>query len=258
MPYIELDLEIDAEPLARLFYNDEAVDDWLAQRKRHLELTVKPAQRPTSSRPDITRVWMEATDFTGDRAKFMSRLDDHLSTCKQRLLNNALAVFYEVVHNTVIFNVANPTDDPVNNIRVAASFYAGDAAALSSEPDYDPMPDAPKWPDPIERLLPREHEVASQVLSWTLAQRRLARPSGARIRDNNGFVEIEYLIGDLRPHQQQSTWPITIIPFLGELEELKITLTAHAIDRRGVKKEDFVLPIQDRGFPLDRVVNPNY
>jgi hypothetical protein len=256
MPEIELGLSIDANPLLRLFYDSQVVDEWLAERKQHLEQTLIPAQRPTSSIPDLTRMWTEATDFTGDRAKFMSRLDDHLSICKQRLLDNALATFYQSGHNRVIFKVVNPTDDPVKAVRVAASFYAGDAVVLSSAPDRYPMPDAPKWPDPMERML--GHALATSEMAYAFWPKASALPSDARIRNDNGFVQIEYLIGDLRPRQDDTTEPVVIIPFLGELEELEITLTVHAIDRRGVKKEDFVLPIQDRGFLLGDVVSPDY
>ena len=58
-------------------------------------------------------------------------------------------------------------------------------------------------------------------------------------RKDGDVLEIAYLIGDVRAHRSQSTYPITIVPRLDfdELENLDIAVTA-------------------TGWPLDSLADP--
>lgn len=65
MPPIELDLGMKAEPLFRLFHDDELIDRWLSQRKEHLVETQVPkpqssVSEPQSSFPDVTGMYFES------------------------------------------------------------------------------------------------------------------------------------------------------------------------------------------------------
>lgn len=196
----------------------------------------------------------------GDRAKFDSRLGEHLEICRERLVANALAVLYRsstaLSYNRIIFTVSNPTDDPVQGARVVATFYAGDAAVLSAEPPAMSMPDAPTWSDPMENMF----SFSSGSLSITNLGYTAPPVSPVNVRNENGFVQITYLIGDLPPKHREVTFPIAIIPgFNKELEELDITLTAAAMNRRSVNTKRFVLAIKpDEGWALENVIDPHY
>jgi hypothetical protein len=254
-----VDLEIVADPLLRLFYDDEEAQQWLEKRKAYLEEKLIPKDLPKPAFPDLTRMLMHASDFGADRATFETRLAEHLRQCRGRLRDNALAALCENGYKSLIFGVKNPTDDPIVGTRVVASFYAGDAEVLASVPRADGMPASPTWPDPMDRYLGQFRHGLSEQL-FTSPSLLAGRMASARVRNRDGFIEIEYLIGDLRAGQPEETSPVFIIPFISvdELGELDITVTAHALNRRSVKKERFTLEIERRGFPLDAVVRPNY
>jgi hypothetical protein len=228
---IELDLEMEAKPLLRLYWTDGAVQSWIDQRKQYLEDSLIP-ERPRHVPLDMTRMFMDATDFNGDRAKFSARLAEHFRKCRDQLLDSSLATICENNINTVVFPVTNPTDDPVVNVRVAASFFAGDAWVLSSVPHVRPMPRPPAWPSPMDDHFGRFGNIRPEEMMSTHPPFPASRMSPAKIRNRDGFVEVEYLLGDLRPHQPTETPPVFVIPGAGspELEGLDITLTAHAMN----------------------------
>ena len=243
--------------MARLFHNSDEEDRWLERRKAHLLKTLVPAPRPNppSGFPNLTHMYMEAMDRGEALKVFESRLEDHLSACKRRLLDNLLKIIYGANLNTVEFLVENPTDDPIQGARLMVSFFAGDAVILGSAPNAAPMPRPPKWPDNFERFLgrPSTAEIPDSVFRTS----QLARPRGPQISNNQGFVTINYLIGDLPPRRQEPTAPVIIVPRLDfELEQLEMTLTANAMNRRAVKTQDVLLPIKEMGFLLEALIDP--
>jgi hypothetical protein len=240
---------MNAAPLLRFFHRPEDVDAWLDQHKTYLLKTVVPDTKPPSQYPDLTRMWMEANDSSGNRKEFDSRVRDHLEICRERLVDNALVGIYHAEENKVSFVVSNPTDETVEAVRMSASFYAGGALVLASEPHVKPMPPAPKWPDPMDRY----RQPMSQFTPGFTAPPFRFLP--VRIHRRGDIVQIDYEIGDLGPYQKMSTLPVTIIPNIEELDELEIHLTAYAKNRRDVTTSSEVLAIEDRGWLLGSVVD---
>jgi hypothetical protein len=110
-----------------------------------------------------------------------------------------------------------------------------------------------------DRLASYNNYAISQQM-FDYAPMLASRTSPTTVRNRDGFDEIEYLVGDLRPGQTAETPTAFIIPCLGyeELEELDITLTAHAMNKSGVAKDRFSLTIERKGFPPESLVNPKY
>lgn len=254
-----MNLSVRANPLLRLFHNSDEEDEWLEQRKAHILKTVVPAPKrePPSEFPSLSNMYMSAMETGEARRKFEQRLESHLSLCKQRLLDNLLEIIYEANLNTVQFVVENATDDPIQGARLMVSFFAGDAVILSSAPQAAPMPRPPMWPDRFEQLIGRPSGADIPESVFRIPQ--LARPRGPQIANNQGLVTINYLIGDLPPCHQEPTAPVIIVPRLDfELGQLEMTLTANAMNRRAVKKQDVLVPIKETGLAIATLIDPKY
>jgi hypothetical protein len=256
LPDLDLELGIEAEPLIQLFYNDEVLDWWLKGRQAYLEEKLTPDPPAASGPPNLALRWMEAADFGGERREFQQRLGEHLRICRQRLLDNVLGDIVRSGHDAVAFVVRNPTQEPIEGVRVQATFNAANLYVLASAPLADPMPQAPRWPDPL-----------AMARGWELDTSNLiGRPHPpvtpgvhANIRVKDGFAHVTCQVGNLLPLDTRETLPIFIIPQIGvEVEELEIAVTAAAMTRRGVKQKNFAVKIESLGFAVDDVVDPRY
>lgn len=209
----------------------------------------------------MTRMWMESRDYNADRATFDTRLEDHLQEWRNNLRKLALRRIYESGHDKVAFTASNPTDAPIRNVEIVATFKPGDALVLTSHPGNEMMPPMPKWPDISDDLVARygmESGIARMAAAYALPA-----PTGARMRiekRNDGeYLEIAFLVGDVRAHRSVSTPEITIIPRMAfDIHALNVAVTATAMDRRGAAQDQFVIAIADEGFPIDAFVEPDY
>ena len=146
LPLIDLELDITADPLLRLFHDGDQEQLWIDRRKAHLIETRVP-RRPSPGLPDITRMWMETRDYDADRAKFDERLAEHLRECRSSLLPVALEGIYRSSKNEVVITACNGTDIPTRNVEIVVRFKPGKAIVLTSGPPHRRMPAPPKWPD---------------------------------------------------------------------------------------------------------------
>jgi hypothetical protein len=249
IPRIDLRVGMKAEPLRRLFYSSDAVDEWLEKRKTHLVKSLVPKEKTRPPLFDLTRMFLEASDFAGDRKEFDSRVRDHLEICRERLVDNVLARIYRSEENKVSFIVSNPTDETVEAAKMSARFNAGDTVVLASEPHAKAMPPSPTWPDHMDRFL-RPYDLTAGFTAPPFHRVPI------RIHREGGIVQIDYVLGDLGPYQGMATAPVAIIPTIVEPNELEIRLTGYAKNRRDVTTSSEVLAIEDLGWPLENVVDP--
>jgi len=254
LPAIELDLGITAEPLNRLFHDRAEEDSWIERRKAHLIETLVP-RRPDSSFPDVTRMWMESRDYNADRATFDTRLKEHLQEWRSELPKLVFRRIYESDHNKVVFSASNPTDVPIRNVELVARFKPGDALVLTSHPGREIIPTLPKWPD-ISDDFGWRHALGNNIGRMTAAY---ASPlaGGRRTRTDGDYLEITFLVGDIRAHRLAVTPAVTIIPRMAfDTHALDVVMTATAMDHRGAVEDRFVVAIKQAGFLLETVVKP--
>jgi hypothetical protein len=259
LPPINVELDMTADPLLRLSDDIAEVRSWLERRRVYLTEKLVPRRPSNAGIPDFTRMWLETRDFDADRATFDKRLAAHLRQCDDQLLRNVLAGLHRSSDNKVVFTAHNPTDDPTQNVEIVAKFNSAGLSVMTRDPGGEPMPVEPRWPDIQDDFAWRRNLANAGITRMAAAVPAIAG-SRIKMRRDGDVLEIAYLVGDLRAHGSLSTHPITIVPSMNyQSEQLDITVSATAMDRRGKEERQFVLPLDPEfGWPLDHIIDPKY
>jgi hypothetical protein len=251
----------DAEPLARMGAGGDHVDDWLQRRKASLDQRVpKPRIKPPPTQTTtagLLGIWQTPQfqlpelsglldPYTNEAHAEFTLVEDHLKTCRRRLVGNARAEVCRSEKNKLRFHVENSTEDPTSSVVVTARFSCPDLEVFSGVPPADPLPSPPTWPHPVR--------LASNYPNLVPARMPALAAAGPTVRRRGDTFEIDFVIGDLRPRQRKRTGAVTVIPGLDAPDKFEIKLTGHAMNRRGRTTERVTVRISDHGWPLDALV----
>jgi hypothetical protein len=255
---VDLELSMQAEPLGRLARDNEHVTEWLRRRRKYLMETLVPETKgpDMKSRDWFTGTISDAMNHNEALKVFGTRVDDHLEICRECVVDKAVANMFAAGANRVAFTVHNPTDETVESTTVTASFVVSDTIVIAFEPYPREMPDAPEWPNAMGELISKP--VFSNITTTFHGPVTASGPEPIKISRSGDVIEIAYYIGDIGPYQSHRTLPVTIFPNLRDPDELEITLTAWAKNRRGIVTKSVLLEIEDAGWPLYAAVDPTY
>jgi hypothetical protein len=251
---IELDLEAKADPLPRLLWSSEEQAKWISRRQKYLREKLTPP--PTSFLySDLVRLHTDKRNYDEDKEEFEARLAAHLAECRKDLLRCATARVYRMMMNSVRFAVSNPTQVPMKDVRVVAAVKAPGVSVLSSEPKPSLMPKAPTWPDITDDLAWKQYAFPTPSMVASAPPLSVIK---VEVHRNGDDVQIVYRMGHLYAGESQTTPRITMVPNLAAAKELNVTVSAGAIDRKGVKEMGILLPVKNEGWTLETLVDPAY
>ena len=110
----------------------------------------------------------------------------------------------------------------------------------------DQLAPLPKWPDEFR------DRMASNVALAALPQDYDFNPHGGSVTETSDGFEVTWDVGDLRPGEWSRLLEITVVPGLDAPEEVEITMTASAMNRRRRVTEKTTLSIaSDHWTPDD-------
>lgn len=246
-PELDLDIDVDAEPLTRLKIDREGVRDWLNRRETYIQSSRRPPLPPTHG----TGIFSLQTgpDMSGDRAEFQRRIREHLSQCRERLVANLFREVADSMENKAAFIVKNQTEEAIEGVQLTVRIPAGGVGVYPGVPSARPMPQLPSWPDARDSLV-RATKVQAPLMD-SLAESFMTTRTDAKVTTRDGFAELTYDIGNLRPGELLRTPPATIIIGPAAPGELGITLTCRSMNRRGEKSVSTALAISSQRWEID-------
>lgn len=256
---IELDLAMGGGSLTRLFYDEDAVHEWIAARRSRLEATLIP-KRPSTDSVGMMGMFMQARDYNEDLQTFRGRVQEHLQGCRSVLLDNVLASIDDAYANLnkLVLKVGNPTDTPVEGVRVEASFMRGKAIVFLDAPGRKLWPSMPTWPDISDDFAWGRQLRDAGMRLVADAYMPFAPNERAHMVEDGDRVKVSYQIGNLRPGESQQTPPLTILPSLDDGDEIYMEVRAAAMNRRGNAEKGFVVQVDPNGWTLDAVIDPAF
>ena len=148
--------------------------------------------------------------------------------------------------NKLTCTVANHTDDPVEKAQLTVFLGSRLLVAYPGAPHATPLPPLPKWPDVLDQF-GSQHAQMVNALSATYSP---SLPHAA-ITERADGVEFTFKIGDLRPGDRIEAHPITVIAGLPTPEQVPVTLTASAMNRRGTKTVSTTFEVSSQKWDLD-------
>ena len=256
-PEFDLDLSAEGGEITRLNNDEAAVRQWLDRRKAYIdENTRKPP--PLPSAPPGSRMYGQPAGigaFLGhyankpeDVEKFENRVEEHLSTCKERLSANVIRKIIGSRFNKVGFTVSNGTRNSANGVQLVVLLPPRGVLAFAGAPQSKRMPPLPKWPHYSDTLLSQPSYAIRDVEDpdFLLATDRSV--GSVDYRDN--ALEITFAVGDLRPGERFETRPITLIVGSAAPEQIPIKLIGRAMNRAGEKTVEDTLTVSSQSWAL--------
>lgn len=238
-PDLKLALDLWASPIARLDLTDAVLDDWLGRHEQYVRAN-SGAPRPTETQTDalsmnlgldkaITSVFWNVGQTAEDKAEYQSRVEEYLEQMRTVLPPNVISKIYDSGSNTMMFEVENETDEPISSVRCTLEVPDTNLVVYDSVPYPPNLPkQLPRWPDHIRDSIGR---YAIELDSY---DRRPLHLDHEGIAENDGNVyKYTWNVGDLRPREIAPARAVTIVPTIDAPDELEVTMTASAMNRRG-------------------------
>lgn len=268
-PDLALDLTVSAEPLMRLFVNEDQVQDWCRRHEafvRDNSGEPPPPSQPTVPAParypqlggipsfrDVANIGGIGSLLAGssataeNREKFERRVTEHMSHFTTRhIVDNALRLIVRSEENTVCFTAGNETADAVMGVQLMVVIPGNGLVVCAVPPPASPLPRSlPRWPDPV---LDRIRSV--EVLP-PLAEDHVLPRTAAEVVDKDGVFEAAWEIGDLRPGERSRPRSLTIVAGPGAPDEVEIQLMARSKSHRGNARSRETLTIATDQWTLD-------
>lgn len=259
LPELDLTLGCAAEPLTRLSADREQRVDWLRRHEGYVRAHGrKPPEPPPPSSTASGATLMQWTGLDSmklfgryaspeDAEEFDRRVADYLAKMRGRLLDHVLR---EIVNdddaNTVHFRVRNHTDDPVSGVQLKVRIDKSGVLVRTYSPVVKDLPPIPKWPDPLDQVLPNAHIaglVRTQIPDFF--------PHAGSVSDTGDAFEVTWDVGDLRPHEPSRDFTLTVIAGTRAPEEISVEMATSAMDRRGTCTKTQQLTIDPDSWTLD-------
>lgn len=255
-PELNLALDLWTSPIARLDLTDAVLDDWLGRHEQYVRAN-SGAPRPPETSTDapgmnlgfnraMTSVFWNAGQTAEDKAEYQSRVEKYLEQLRTVLPPNVINKIYNSGSNTVVFEVENETDEPISSVRCILEVPDANLVVYDSVPYLSDLPPLPKWPDRIRDSIGR------YAIDPGSFSRRPLHLEHDGIAENDGNVyKYTWNVGDLRPRETAPTRAVTIVPTVNAPDELEVTMTASAMNRRGRVIRNFVVTIDSNRRTLD-------
>lgn len=270
-PELDLALGCTADPIVRLHVEQEELDDWLRRREAFIRANSgkppdrpppRPKPAPNPARPSWAP-YASLSSLSGytdplasmlryadpeDAEEFERRVTDYVTKMRHLLLDNVVReIVLDDDANTVHFAVGNKTDDPVTGVQLTVRIPNSGLLVYTSPPSVDDLPPRPKWPDPLDQVLP--NVLASSYRSPSLD----FFPHAGLVVDKGDVFEVTWNVGDLRPHEEADGFTITFLPGPNSAEPISVEMIARAMDRRGTRKETKQLTVAPEAWTVDDI-----
>lgn len=245
-PQLDLALVSVAEPLTRLNASRELVDDWLTRHERYVRANSgepPPPPPPPPREPQTpyerlaglsglsagigSSLWAGVFADRKGKAEFDQRVKIYLAKVRRGMVRHIIKnIVSSDDKNKAYFAVGNLTDDPVAGVQFTATIPRRNLLVFTSAPSGDPLPPLPKWPHEFR------DRMASNVALSALPQDYDFDPHGGSVTETNDGFEVTWDVGDLRPSEWSRQLEITVVPGLDAPDEVEVTMTASAMNRR--------------------------
>lgn len=262
IPDLGLTLGLSATRIVRLSLSKNALNEFIGRHEAYVRANIG-APRPPSSSPDqlgsgpgyasafgVAR-WLQS-QTPEDQEQFDRRVSAYLVQLRKVLLHNVIARINRSRHlNTITFEVANKTDDPISGVQCTVEIPSPNLVVYTSAPYSLELPATPKWPDHMTDSLNRYNPALGLpgVSQFSQLHDGIADKQGDAYR-------YTWNIGDLRPHEVAPAQSVTIIPRGMAPDNIDVTMTASAMNRRGRVTETFTLSIDAERRTIYDFYNP--
>lgn len=272
-PELDVKLTVRATPIVRLV---GGASEWFTQREAMIRSSVERPPDPPPPPPARSPSWRSGGPVipniptvdpvtlgkmmgrqyatADDAAEFERRIQQHIAACRSRLFANVLQRIVASPKNGVVFDVANPTDDPIERAELVVRIPRSGIRVYTTTPSAEKMPDLPRWPGQYDQLAKMASMSAASLNPYNLAQ-----PGRPEVEQRGEFYEIAFTIGDLPPRKRRSTDAITIVAGPEAPEAVPVLITATAMNRRSYVELEKAVPVvsaEEQSWRLSDWINP--
>lgn len=262
---LDLTLVPDAEPLVRLDFGSDKVDEWLRRHEAYVRSQSGAPPDPPPPRPKakphgyladhlgIADLPSEIAGLTmpsryarpEDRAEFERRLMEYLNKLRGGVLvNNAIEEVVRGDHNKVGVSVGNLTDDSVSSVQLTVIVPKAGLTVYTTF-SAKALPSMPKWPSFTDSMM------ASVVPPPALSHYDLYDAADGSVTELDNTYELVWDIGNIRPQDWSEPVEFTVIPGPQAPDQVEIEVVARAMDRRGTTRETATLNVMPDEHTLD-------
>lgn len=257
-PDLDVALSMQAEPISRLCVDDSAVQGWLDRREAYARsINQRPLPpTPPSTPTGFADIFGEFGQFSAryatpeDAREFERRVKKDREQCGEQLINNVVRAITRSSKNKVAFAVGNNTQEPIKDVQLTVLLSSPHLLVYAGLSPTRRMPPLPTWPNVLDQM--RSPTVADLLTAEDLYHR-----SYADVVHHDGYTELTYDIGDLRPGKTIPTPPVTVVVWSDTPDRISVELIGRAMNRRGDKKVTTTLTISAQTWSLDQWLKPD-
>lgn len=270
-PDLDLRINATAEPFTRLNAGTKEVGHWLTRHEQYVRANSgaplppppPPPREPQTPVDGIVGLSGLSSSIgsaflsglyakTKDSEEFDRRVDRYIDQLRRGMLcNNCVkSIVRADTMNKARFAVGNLTDDPVAGVQLEVTIPRAMVLVFTSPPRVDHLPPIPRWPDEFrDGMVQVPQSALSQDYDFD-------RRRGSVVTKAEAFV-VTWDIGDLRSGEWSRPCAITVVPGPTAPDEVEVTMTVRAMNRRRRVTDTATLAISSNEWTPDDLFDPN-